>query len=111
MKVIALDYDGTFTSNPLLWSILAFEAKKFGEKVICVSARTDTIENRLLLQQSLPASVDIYLTSHNPKKEWMERRGIKVDIWIEDTPKAIFESDNPEKRIADKYGLETAHSV
>lgn len=101
MTTISVDYDGTFSRKPRILRSFIEDALLDGCTVLCISARVDRLESRKEIQNAMPDGVMVYLTNHNPKKEWIERRGIKVDIWIEDNPRAIFESDNPEKQIAD----------
>lgn len=103
MKNINLDYDGTFTSDPNFWTAFIHAAQLSGYKIFCISQRTDNWPNKEELRKAFPASVSIFLTNHNPKKEWAERRGIEIDIWIENNPLAIFESDCPTKQISDDY--------
>lgn len=103
MKNINVDYDNTFTSDPDFWVLFIDSAQLRGYKIFCISQRTDNCTNKEELRKALPAGVSIFLTNHNPKKEWAERRGLTVDIWIEDNPLAIFESDCPQKQITDDY--------
>lgn len=103
--IISVDYDGTFSKCPFLFGQLIEEAVFQGHIVLCVSARIDKPESRKEIQNAMPEGVIVYLTNHNPKKEWIERRGISVDIWIEDNPLALFESDAPEKQIKDELAL------
>lgn len=105
MTTISVDYDGTFTKCPLLFYAFIQQAQHDGCTVICVSARIDQPESRKAIEWMMPFGVQVYLTNHNPKKEWCERRGIHVDIWIEDNPRAIFESDNPDKQIPDSQPI------
>jgi hypothetical protein len=93
MTTISVDYDGTFTRKPQLLTSFIENALLDGCTVLCVSARTERPDIRVLLKSQFPDGVMIYLTSHQPKKKWIEDRGIQVDIWIEDNPLALFESD------------------
>lgn len=103
MKNINVDYDNTFTSDPEFWTTFIHAAQLRGYKIFCISQRTKNHTNYIELKEALPAGVAIFLTGHNPKKEWAEKRGLTVDIWIDDNPLAIFESDCPLKQVPDDY--------
>ncbi len=102
MQTMNVDFDNTFTSNPIFWTKVIKLAQESGINIICISARRDCEESRKFLTQSFPDGVIIYFTNHNPKIEYAKKRNIKVDIWIEDNPKALFESDCPERQIKDE---------
>lgn len=88
-----LDYDSTFTGDPILWWNWAYTAHKRDHKIYCISQRTDNEKNRLELRLALPPIVELHLTSHTAKKQYAADHSIKIDVWIEDNPIAIFESD------------------
>lgn len=101
-KAINVDYDGTFTSDPYLWTLLIKAAQLRGHQIFCITQRIGRQSSVEELTKAFPSGVMIFFTNHNPKKQWADRRGIKIDIWIEDNPLAIFQSDNPEKQICDE---------
>lgn len=91
--VIALDFDDTLTADPELFRRLVDDALNFGHLVYIVTARRDTQENRdeisqYLAQYQYPDIPAIY-TGLTAKKLFMDRRGILVDIWVDDNPEAI----------------------
>lgn len=98
-KTINVDYDGTFDTNPEMWSLFIKEAYFRNYKIYCISQRTDNEENREELINALPLCVEIHLTNHNGKKQWAEVHGIKIDIWIDNNPMSIFETDDLAKQI------------
>src|SRR5688572_571493 len=99
MQTINLDYDDTFTTDPIFWRRFAEDALNCGKTILCICARRESVESRKELEFAYPKGVLIYFTGHNPKKKFAEDRGIKVDIWIDNNPSALFESDNPELQV------------
>ena len=89
---ISLDYDDTFTADPKLWCQFVSLAQYRGHKVICVSARYDTEENRRELTTSMPDGVDVILCDHKAKLEVVRERGVEIDIWLDDRPEAVLYS-------------------
>jgi hypothetical protein len=91
-KTIAMDFDDTFTADPELWSAFIVTAQDRGHRVLCVTARRDTDENRQILTEYFEqhgVDVPIIFCNLASKLHSMERRGTKVDIWIDDSPYAI----------------------
>lgn len=92
--VIAIDYDDTFTADPVLWSQFIKDAQRKGHRIYCVTARRDSEENREQLKTHF-AHYNIKLTTVfcnlKAKLKTMEDRGVRVNIWIDDAPFAIIE--------------------
>lgn len=86
---IAIDYDDTFTADPLLFEYFMMESAGRGHKVICVTARHYTPENKEELKSELPKGTLIYFTGHRSKMEYMAEQGIIPNIWIDDQPKVV----------------------
>lgn len=91
---IALDYDNTFTALPRVAKLNFIRAlKSDGCRVLIVSSRQcectpeSKCENHCYMAGETGCSV--ILTSGSAKKWFMEQRGIKVDIWIDDDPASI----------------------
>lgn len=75
---IALDYDGTYTADPALWYTLILAARQCGHEVVCITMRYPT--------EPIEVPVPVIYTSRQAKVAFMEERGEKVDIWIDDSP-------------------------
>jgi hypothetical protein len=89
--IIALDFDDTYTADAKLWEQFISLAESAGHRVVMVTCRRDTDENREeCLIQSLPTHAH-YFTGLSPKRWFMEQRGVKVDIWVDDMPESIKE--------------------
>lgn len=88
MKTIALDYDGTYTAAPDMWDRMIELFRFYGWRVFIVTARRDTEEN--VAEVSVPGC-SVVFTRLAPKQWFMkEKRGIDVDIWIDDDPSVII---------------------
>lgn len=84
MKVIALDYDGTYTDNPVLWDQFILNAQSHRYHVVIVTMRYET--ERI----PHPIMVDVYYTNRKAKKPFMLALGVNPAIWIDDTPEALL---------------------
>jgi len=85
--VFALDFDDTFTADPALWSMWISIAKSRGHQVYCVTARRDTMENRETVSRFFRdhgVAIPTVFTNLASKVWTMEKRGIKVNVWIDD---------------------------
>ena len=90
MPTIAIDHDGTYTLAPQLWDEALEVFKRAGFKIVCITSRFPDCP----LPPNLPFPV--YYACGEPKWEFAHRRGIEVDIWIDDTPYQIGE--HPQRR-------------
>jgi hypothetical protein len=84
---IGLDFDQTITLDPDFWRAFVALAKSHGHKVAIVTARQETEENAL--ECDMPDAL-VYMTSGSGKRWYMEQKGIKVDVWVDDSPEAII---------------------
>lgn len=98
---ISLDYDETFTEDPILWKKFVEMAHSRGHTVFCVSARNNTDENYAEINHATNGKVQIILTSHKQKKDYCNKLGINIDVWIDDCPTAI-ERDEEERKMSAK---------
>lgn len=91
---IALDYDGTYTNDPLLWDKFIDSCQLRDHEVMVVTFRGDDTP----IDHYIP--VNIFYTAAHPKRAFMENLGIDIDVWIDDLPELIVqESDwTPEDR-------------
>jgi hypothetical protein len=81
---IAIDYDDTYTADPVFWNRVIQLAKEHNHNMICVTARSH--ENRQELINSLPEGMTTYFSHDEPKADYIKRQNIVVDIWIDDSP-------------------------
>lgn len=79
---IALDYDSTYTADPILWEAFIKNASQRGHEVMCVTWRSGNTPTNI----SCPT---IY-TNRKAKKPFVQALGIYFDVWIDDNPEAIL---------------------
>lgn len=84
--IISLDYDDTYTNDPVFWNQFIGLAKAYGHEVICVTSRRDTMDNRADME--IPVE-KILFAYDAPKKDYANWQGVKVDVWIDDNPHRI----------------------
>ena len=85
---IALDFDDTFTADPELWTEFIGRAKANGHRVVCVTGRHYSPEDKAELKAALPAGVPIYFTEQESKTWYMAGKEV-ISIWIDDNPRAV----------------------
>jgi len=88
-RLIAIDYDDTYTADPCLWDLFIDLARLSGHRIVCVTARRDTDENHDAVKIGA-MGVPVIFTALEAKKAFCERNGLKVDIWIDDNPHAVI---------------------
>lgn len=90
---IALDYDGTFTRDPELWLAFIGAAQGRGHCVWLVTMRypseCDGSRGGPLHPGLASRHVPVVCTSRRAKQPFCERLGIKVDVWVDDSPAAV----------------------
>ncbi len=84
--LIALDYDGTYTTDPILFDAFIRQAKASGHEIICVTMRYPEEEIHMLCE--------IIYTSRQAKLPFMGGLGRMPDIWIDDNPRFILVGEN-----------------
>jgi hydroxymethylpyrimidine pyrophosphatase-like HAD family hydrolase len=90
MLLIAIDFDETLTRDAALWSHFISFAQTRGHRVVCVTARRPTEDNRETIDewmQSHGIDIPVYYSALGSKVHFMEKHGHKVDIWIDDDPR------------------------
>lgn len=84
---IALDYDDTYTLDPIFWDAFKKLAVKYGHNVFCVTKRGEDHKGILFM----PGWETIH-TNLKAKKTYCDANNIKADVWIDDDPINIYES-------------------
>ncbi len=94
--IIALDYDETYTCDPILWDCFIRDAQRHGHTVVFVTYRDKDLD---AICEDYPRpperyGIKIFYTAGVAKKWYMKHFGPKggVDIWIDDSPESIFEN-------------------
>lgn len=86
--IISLDYDLTYTADPTLWNNFLRNCMLRGHTVYIVTARPDDcpIDKEPLVDK-------VFYTAGESKKPYMEKQGIDVNIWIDDSPNMITDAN------------------
>lgn len=95
---ISLDYDRTFTAAPGLWRSFVADATARGNRVVCITRRDDTEENRHELRIAfgdLEVARTILCGPATQKRDAAQAAGVEVDVWIDDYPEGIVSADAP----------------
>lgn len=87
--VFALDYDHTFSADPIFWKLFIASAKSNGYDVYIVTMRHDNQEEGDEVRQAISGLIPIIFCNRRWKKKVVEEQGIKISIWIDDFPEAI----------------------
>ena len=93
---ISLDYDRTFTAAPGLWRSFVVDAVARGNRVVCITRRDDTDENRHELRLAfgdLEVAEMILCGTGTQKRDAAKAAGVEVDVWIDDFPEGIVSTD------------------
>ena len=87
---IALDFDNTITADPELFLWFAGIAIQRGHTVYCVSYRWNA--NPPVLPKIRIGDVEhvipVHCTEWKAKRKHMAELGIKIDVWVDDTPES-----------------------
>lgn len=91
--LISLDYDETYTVDPDLWLTFVKHAKARDHQVILCTMRFPE-EGRDIDPRLLAVIDQVIYTSRQLKKEYLRKNhGIFPDVWIDDSPHFIVDSD------------------
>ncbi len=87
--LICLDYDDTYTRDPILWYDFIRSAKKRGHRIICATMRYE--QEGEIVEHALAQHVEkIIYTDRKAKKPFLEKFKIYPDIWIDDSPEWLL---------------------
>lgn len=84
---ISLDWDHTFTADPILWMSFVAQARRNGHKVFIVTMRHPDEAVKLPGDCEVDA---VYYTGRLAKKPFMMEQGVFIHIWIDDRPDFIY---------------------
>lgn len=89
MKIICLDYDGSYTDFPTLFDVIIDTATKQGHKVILATMRYEEEKDGVL--KKLEKKLDkIYFTGRKAKQPYLASLGVYPDLWLDDNPRWIL---------------------
>ena len=86
---IALDFDDTYTRDPIMWGKFIEMAKERGHDIRIVTFRKRTMTHPALdyMSQMIP----VIYTEYIQKRKYTNDIGWNVDIWIDDSPEYIVD--------------------
>lgn len=85
--IVAIDYDKTYTVDPVLFDQIIKLFQSNGHTVVCITLRPPIMGEEVL--NSIGKLVAVLFTSGKMKREYAEENGISVDIWVDDMPEMI----------------------
>ena len=89
--ILSIDYDDTYTRDPLFWNWVCEEAINRGHDVWCVSARhqlhMDEVEYTI---GRVIGSERCVGTNGVAKRDYLfKEKGIYADVWVDDMPDTV----------------------
>ncbi len=83
--ILAIDYDDTWTRDWAFWNAFIKSAQNRGHTVYCVTWRDPSMP----VSTDLSNLVQVFYTSLQAKRVYMEAKQIYVDIWLDDNPYSV----------------------
>ena len=101
------------TAAPGLWRSFIRDAVTAGARVVCITRREDTEENRSTIRDGFGDTFDALggLLLCGPsayKRDAAEAAGLRVDIWIDDSPQLINAPEARTFKVSTLLGLRAA---
>lgn len=90
---IGIDYDNTFTVDPLFWKQVIKSGLTRGHIFVCVTNRHNVGLGAQEVKTALKeVPIPIVFCEGQAKRFVAEEQGYHVDVWIDDSPKWIDQS-------------------
>lgn len=87
--VIGLDFDETWTADPVLWQCFINLAIARNHTVVIVTGRKGLEGDVEEISQATKNKIPVVFAGSTPKRQAAEKQGFLVDIWIDDMPDMI----------------------
>lgn len=88
---IAIDFDDTYTKDPVMWNEIIHMMISRDHEVWCISARPEIHMDRV--RETIGSIIGrdrcIGTNLKGKRKYVWEMHGLRPDVWIDDTPEAI----------------------
>ena len=97
---ISVDFDETYTRDPILWDEFITRAQERGHTVYCITARPPTKQNKDEVYDSIGLLIgkeNCLFTDSMAKAKYAYDKGIDINVWIDDLPSNV---DNNKKLFA-----------
>ena len=98
---ISLDFDDTYTRDPILWDEFINRAQERGHTVYCITARPPTKENKAEVYEALAKLIgkdNCLFADCKAKAKFAFENNVFIDVWIDDLPSNV---DNSKKLFTD----------
>jgi hypothetical protein len=89
--IFGIDYDGTFSRDPVGFAAVIGLLRSRGHVCICVTGRSDEGIWGAEVKRGINGLMPIVFTAGAWKASAAERAGYKVDVWIDDMPEGVRE--------------------
>jgi hypothetical protein len=79
---ISVDFDDTYTRDPIFWDRFIYTAWEFGHDVYCVTAREPNKVNQEEVYDSIGKLIgkdNCYFTNSQAKAKYMSDQGIRIE--------------------------------
>lgn len=86
---IAIDFDGTFIADPVLWRMFIEQAHGRGHRCVCVTGRSDEGELTGEVRRAINGLVPVVFAGPNWKRDAARAAGFEVNVWIDDNPEYV----------------------
>ena len=91
---ISIDFDETFSKDPVMWGEFAAKSAADGNTVYMITRREDTPENQAEIEETIGQYADAFtdvllIGAAMQKADGAKAAGIAVDVWIDDSPETI----------------------
>ena len=89
---LALDYDDTYTRDPEFWDLVVELAQGRGHTVYCVTMRGYAKDEVYDTIGRLIGRDRCIFTAQQAKAPFMWDLGIRIDVWIDDSPEYVIKN-------------------
>ncbi len=89
--IFGIDYDGTFARDPEFWDAFVSMARVFGHQCVLVTGRSEDGEYGAEVKRAVEYLMPIVFAGPNWKRQAAEKKGWKIDVWIDDNPEYVAE--------------------
>lgn len=89
--IVSIDFDGTWTEDPVAWRAFAKMLVRRGHTVIVTTNRDDIpgFSNEVYETVGTSAVKEVIFAGAKPKRQAARERGYKVDVWVDDMPEMV----------------------
>ncbi len=88
--IISFDYDDTITADIRTFETVMLTMHNAGWDVYVCSGRLHKAGGALAYLRDLPFIDGVFTTDYQNKRQFMEEKGIEVDVWVDDKPESIL---------------------